>query len=342
MIGRLFSKLWRILNLSRIIILNLLFFTLLFIFIAAIASDKDEIIVPNNSALVLNLKGAIVEQKQHVNPADAFMAEAMEQGDDNPEVLLADILYALETAKNDDRINTLVLKLGKLQNSGLSKLQDVGAALIDFKSSGKKIIAVGDQFSQAQYYLASHADNVWLNPKGWLLFEGFNSYQMYFKTALEKLSINQHIFRVGTYKSAVEPFMRDDMSPAAKEANLLWLNDLWSQYKHDVAKLRNISLDNFDDNAQVLLKKIEAVNGSVAEYALQNNWVDELKTRVQMQSSLIEMVGKNKKGDSYSHIGYKDYLSVISTNKIPTQVVETKSDKVAVIVAKGTILNESM
>ncbi len=112
------------------------------------------------------------------------MAEAMEQGDDNPEVLLADILYALETAKNDDRINTLVLKLGKLQNSGLSKLQDVGAALIDFKSSGKKIIAVGDQFSQAQYYLASHADNVWLNPKGWLLFEGFNSYQMYLKRHL--------------------------------------------------------------------------------------------------------------------------------------------------------------
>ena len=335
MIGRLFSKLWRILNLSRIIILNLLFFTLLFIFIAAIASDKDEIIVPNNSALVLNLKGAIVEQKQHVNPADAFMAEAMEQGDDNPEVLLADILYALETAKNDDRINTLVLKLGKLQNSGLSKLQDVGAALIDFKSSGKKIIAVGDQFSQAQYYLASHADNVWLNPKGWLLFEGFNSYQMYFKTALEKLSINQHIFRVGTYKSAVEPFMRDDMSPAAKEANLLWLNDLWSQYKHDVAKQRNISLDNFDDNAQVRLKKIEAANGSVAEYALQNNWVDELKTREEMRVALIELVGENKK-NSFNQIAFNDYLKA---NKPVIPFENPNSDKIAIIVAKGNILD---
>lgn len=335
MIGRLFSKLWRILNLSRIIILNLLFFTLLFIFIAALSSDKDEIIVPNSSALVLNLKGQIVEQKQHINPADAFMAEAMEQGDDNPEVLLADILYALDTAKTDDRITTLVLKLDKLQNSGLSKLQDVGSAINDFKSSGKKVIAVGEQFSQAQYYLASHADNVWLNPRGWLLFEGFNSYQMYFKTALEKLSINQHIFRVGTYKSAVEPFMRDDMSPAAKEANLLWLNDLWSQYKHDVAKQRGISLDNFDDNAQTLLQKVEAANGSVAEYALQNNWVDELKTREEIRVALIDIVGENKK-NNFNQISFNDYLKV---NKPVIPFENPNSDKIAIIVAKGNILD---
>lgn len=330
-----FSRLGRVLNISRLILINIVFFTLLLIFVFALSSNDNEIVIPNNAALVLNLQGQIVEQKKHVNPTDAFLDEAMSQQKADPEVLLSDILSVIKHAKTNPNISLLVLKLGKLQSSGLSKLQDIGLALIDFKSSGKEIIAIGDQYSQAQYYLASHANEIWLNPKGWLLFEGFSRYQNYFKSALDKLSIQQHIFRVGTYKSAVEPFIRDDMSPAAKEANLLWLNDLWLQYKTDVAKQRNIPLTNFDDKASILLEKIAQSNGSVAEYALANHWVDDLKTRNEIRNELIVRVGVNNK-NSFKQISYQHYLQSINQE---IAFDNPLIDKIAIVVAKGNILN---
>lgn len=335
MFKKVFSWSWRVLNITRSVILNIIFFTLLLVFIIAITSNENTTVIPENAALVLNLQGQIVEQKEYVNPTDAFMAEAMSKQQTDPEVLLSDILYVIKQAKNDPNINLLVLQLNKMQNSGLSKLQDIGYALEDFKTSGKEIIAIGDQFSQAQYYLASHADNVWLNPKGWLLFEGFNRYQTYFKSALDKLSVQPHIFRVGTYKSAVEPFIRDNMSTQAKEANLLWLNDLWLQYKNDVAKQRNIPISHFDDNATILLEKIAQANGSVAEYALSNNWVDALKTRDEIRHELISRVGKNN-NSSFKQVSYREYLA-LKKQQLIFEVPNT--DKIAIIVAKGNILN---
>jgi len=163
---------------------------------------------------------------------------------------------------------------------------------------------------------------------------------MYFKSALEKLSINQHIFRVGTFKSAVEPFIRDDMSDAAKEANKLWLADLWMQYKEDVAKRRGFGVENFDENIDTLVSKFSAAESSFAKYALNNNWVDQLKSRQEMRTELIDLVGKNKKGDSYSHIGYKNYISATSSPLGDSaELTDVASDKVAIIVAKGTILD---
>ena len=264
----------------------------------------------------------------------------MDEKEDKPEILLSNLLDVISKAKNDDRVQILVLQLQGLRSAGLTKLQDVGNALIDFKTSGKKIVALGDQYSQDQYYIASHADDIWLNTQGFMLLDGYGRYNMYFKSALEKLSINQHIFRVGTFKSAVEPFLRDDMSDEAKEANELWLNDLWNQYKQDVAKQRNFGAENFDESIVKLVSKFTAANSSFADYALDNKWVDQLKTRSQMRDTLIEMVGKNKKGNSYSQIGYKDYLDVLALDNTFNQKPMTSlSDKVAIIVAKGTILD---
>jgi protease-4 len=340
-IKRIFSGLWSGITFTRNLVLNLVFFILLFSFIAVIASNEDQIIVPNKTALVLNLVGDIVEQKHEVDPMNAFVNEALEQAEDKPEILLADLVKMIADAKNDDRVQLLVLQLQGLNRTGLTKLQDIAIALNDFKSEGKKIIALGDGFTQDQYYLASTADDIWLNPEGYMLIDGYGRYNMYFKSALEKLSINQHIFRVGTFKSAVEPFIRDDMSDAAKEANKLWLNDLWQQYKTDVAKQRGFSKENFDETAEQLITKFSKANSSFAEYALNNNWVDHLKTRQEMRSELINLVGKNKEGDTYSHIAYKDYLKVTSSplaaQEVLTETIQT--DKVAIIVAKGTILN---
>lgn len=333
---RIITGIWRLFTLTRSIVLNVIFILFFIGFIAMLSTDSGKVIVPERTALVLNLMGDLVEQKHEVSPVDAFLTNALGEEEDKPEVLLANVLDVIAKAKKDDRVQLLVLQLQGLRSAGLTKLQDVGAALIDFKSSGKKIIALGDQYTQDQYYLASHADDIWLNPQGFMLLDGYGRYKMYFKSALEKLSINQHIFRVGKFKSAVEPFLRDDMSDAAKEANALWLNELWLQYKQDVAKQRNFGIENFDESITDLLTKFTEAHSSFAKYALANHWVDQLKTRAQMRDELISMVGENKKGNSYSHIGYKDYLDIITTNKA---AMNNSSDKVAVIIAKGTIVD---
>jgi len=339
-IRRIFSSLWRALTITRSVVINLVFFILFFGFIAVLFSGEEQIQVPDKTALVLNLVGDVVEQKREVDPMEAFLSEAMEQKEDKPEVLLNDIIDVIGKAKNDDRVEILVLQLQGLNKAGLTKLQDIAVALEDFKSSGKQIIALGDQFSQDQYYLASTANNIWLNPQGFMLLDGYGRYKMYFKSALEKLSINQHIFRVGTFKSAVEPFIRDDMSDAAKEANKLWLADLWMQYKEDVAKRRGFGVENFDENIDTLVSKFSAAESSFAQYALNNNWVDQLKSRQEMRTELIDLVGKNKKGDSYSHIGYKNYIAATSSPLGDTaELTDVSKDKVAIIVAKGTILD---
>ena len=336
MLKRVASILWRVINTSRKVIVNLVFFTALIVFIVALNQDDGKVVVPQKSALVLNLRGDIVEQKFEIDPVDGFINEMSDQQQSNPEILLANLVKVINKAERDDRIEMIVLKLDALGRGGLTKLKDVAKALEQFKSSGKKVIAVADTYSQDQYYLASTADKIWLNPKGWFLLEGYGRYQLYFKSALEKLSINQHIFRVGTYKSAVEPYLRDDMSDAAKEANKLWLDDLWQQYKQDVAKQRGIDVGQFDENIEALLAKLSESDGNVAEYALNNNWVDELKTREQIRDELIAMVGKNKRGNSFNQISYKDYLQAITP---PIEQVNPLTDKVAVVVAKGTILN---
>jgi protease-4 len=337
LIKRIVTSLWQVINVSRKLLLNLIFFTLLFIFIGASLSDKNPVFIPNKAALVLNLSGDVVEQKHEIDPMDAFMAEALNGQDEKPEVLLTDIVGTIKHAATDDRITVLVLKLQRMNRAGLTKLTDIANAIEAFKKSGKQVIAVGDQFTQDQYYLSSYADEIWLDPKGWMLLDGYGRYQMYFKSALEKLSITPHIFRVGTYKSAVEPYMRDDMSPAAKEANQQWLADLWTQYKTDVAAQRGFSIDNFDENIDILVAKLKTSNGNIAEYALNNQWVDALKTRNEMQSALINLVGKNEEHKSFNQVSFNDYLATLAPANHLTNTND--KDKVAVIVAKGVILN---
>ncbi len=334
-IKRITTSLFQLINVSRKIIINLVFFIVLFLFFIALTSDSDEVVIPKKSALVLNIKGDIVEQKHEIDPMDAFLNEALDQPTDKPEVLLTDIIDVIETAKTDVRIEVLVLQLQGMRSAGLTKLRNIAQSIENFKLSGKKVIAYGDQFNQDQYYLASYADEIWLNPNGWMMLDGYGRYQLYFKSALEKLSISQHIFRVGTYKSAVEPFMRNNMSPAAKEANKQWLSDLWTQYKQDVAQQREFGVDNFDETTEALIDKLERVDGKIAQYALTNHWVDQLKTREEINNEMISLVGKDNH-NSFNKVNFKDYLLATSP-KFP--IVPPQGDQVAVIVAKGTILN---
>jgi protease-4 len=334
---KIFSGLWSVLNFLRNAFFNIVFIFIIVGILIAASSQDDKIIVPSQSALVLNLSGDLVIQKTYVDPVDIAIAEASGRGEESPEVLLKDLIFTIENAALDNRIKVLVLNLDNFRSAGLDKLRQVGEALDNFKATGKSIYAVGDFYSRNQYYLASHANHIYLNPNGGVLLEGYGRFKHYYKSALEKLKITSHIFKVGTYKSAVEPILRDNMSPEAKEANEAWLGALWQQYKTDVAAARGISVANFDEKSDEVLRKFEISNNDFAQYAVDNKWVDALKTRNEIRRELIEVVGESTKyKGSYQYISYKNYLSVIQ----PSLPATNKSNNnVGVIVAKGTILD---
>jgi protease-4 len=332
----LFVGLWTALNFSRKLFLNIIFIVIFLAFISVFLNNDNQVTVPANSALVLKLSGNVVIEKESVDPFTEFMEEAFEQEDDNPEILLQDILLTIENAKQDRRIKALVLDLHGLGSAGLDKLEQIAVALEAFKESEKPIYAIGDYYTQNQYYLASRADHLYLNPMGFMMFEGYGRFGMYFKSAIEKLKAETHVFKVGTYKSAVEPYIRDDMSDAAKEANKAWLTAMWIQYKTSVAEARGLDVSHFDEELDVFLEKFEQSDGDFAQYALDFGWVDALKTREQALQEIVAVVGKDESGMGFNGISYKNYLRVINPvlPNIPNNI-----DKVAIVVAKGTILN---
>ncbi|MDP4982284.1 signal peptide peptidase SppA [Pseudoalteromonas tunicata] len=336
MIKKFFQMLWNGLNFSRRLIFNILFVVIIISVIVGFSSDDGKVIITPGSALVLNLSGQIVEQEKYVDPLEAAIGDSMGQNDEPPEVLLDDVINVINDAAHNPKISVMVLALQQMQNAHLNKLQEIGAALTEFKAQGKKIIATGDSYTQAQYYLAAYADEISMHPYGWVGVEGYAMYPVYFKDALEKLSISQHIFRVGTFKSAVEPFIRNDMSDAAKLANKEWLGALWLQYKTDVAAQRNFDISNFDESMTTFLEKFAAQSGDSGEYALKNGWVDNLKTKEEVRQDLIKLVGLNAEGKSFNQVSFSDYLSTI---KMPFPYDNPLTEKVAVVVAKGNIVD---
>lgn len=333
----LFIGLWTVLNFTRKLFFNVIFLVIFIGLIVAVTNSEDEQLTVNSgSALLLTLNGKLVIEKEAVDPFEQFMQDALGSEPDNPEVLVRDVVKVIENAQNDRRIKALVLDLQALTGGGLDKLREVAKAIDEFKASQKPVYAIGDYFTQDQYYLAAHADHIYLNPMGSLLIEGYGRYGMYFKDMLDKLKVTTHIFRVGTYKSAVEPLIRNDMSPEAKAAEKQWLDGYWAQYKADVAAARGINVDNFDETLDGLLSKFEAAGGDFAQYALQNNWVDALKTREEVRAELVALVGDDKNQLGVNITKFNTYLKVVNP---PMPVVDTDMDKVAIVVAKGTILN---
>ncbi|MDO6568128.1 signal peptide peptidase SppA [Alteromonas sp. 1_MG-2023] len=333
----LFIGLWTVLNFTRKLFFNVIFLVIFVGLIIAITSqDDDQLTVKADSALLLTLNGQLVIEKESVDPFEQFLQDAMGSEPDNPEVLVRDIVKVIENAKQDRRIKALVLDLQGLTGGGLDKLRTVANAIDEFKTSEKPVYAIGDYYTKEQYYLAAHANHVYLNPMGSLLLDGYGRYGMYFKDLLEKLKVTTHIFRVGTYKSAVEPLIRNDMSEAAKEAERKWLDAYWQQYKEDVAAARGIPLSNFDETLAGLLAKFEQAGGDFANYALQNNWVDALKTREEVRVELTGLVGENDENHGVNVTNFNTYLKVVNP---PLPSINNDIDKIAIVVAKGTILN---
>lgn len=335
-IRRLLQSVWQGFRFIRNFVLNFVFVLLFIGFIAVLFSDKEQVEVNEKTALVLNLKGDLVEEKQWVDPVEKAINESTGSEDERPEILVRDLVKVINEAAKDDRVKVMVLALSDLGSGSLDKLQQVGGALEAFKAAGKKVFATGAYYSQNQYFLASYADSINLNPMGAVILEGYGSYPMYYKAALEKLQISTHVFKVGTYKSAVEPFTRNDMSPEAKEANGVWLTELWQNYKEQVAARRGFAVDNFDESFARLYERINSANGDMTQYALDAKLVDTIKTREEFRQDIIALVGEDEDNHTFTQISYEDYQSLVVP---PFPVVNPLTDKVALVVARGAIVD---
>lgn len=298
-------------------------------------SSGDKPTVEKGVALVLAPEGFVVEQLTYQDPIEGAMQEATGNSSP-PETLLYDLIDAIKQAKDDDRITSLVISTKYLWGIGVTKLQDLSDAIEDFKTSGKKVIAFDDNFSQTQYYLASQADEVYMSPQGGVFLTGFSRVGTYFKSLLDLLEVNMHVFKVGTFKSAVEPFIRDDMSEEAKLANRAWLGDLWQDFMSDLATRRSITTDDISAYINNYKESIAEYEGNSAQLAVDKGFVDQLMTRIEFRDKMIELVGKDDDHKSFKQITHQSYLKAI---RGPIPYVNPRTDKVAVITAKGEILD---
>ncbi|BDR33746.1 signal peptide peptidase SppA [Photobacterium damselae] len=331
-IGRVCKAIWNLLSFTRQLVLNLIFLILVgALFFAFYQGDKDTETQPQPGALVLDLSGPIVEQKDPVNPVDSLLSEAMGK-EPQQENVLFDIVEAIRAASGDNDIKGLVLNLQNMPETSLTKLRYIAKAITDFKQSGKPVYAYGDNFSQSQYYLASYADKVFMSPDGAILLTGYGSYTLYYKSLLEKLDVTTHVFRVGTYKSAIEPYIRDNMSDAAKEANTVWLNQLWQAYTSDVAKNRNIDAAELTPKLPDFIAALKSVDGDFAKLSVKMGLVDSLMTHPEMTQEFEKTFGTDQ-DHNFNQISYYDYLASLTDINVPSK------NKIAVVIASGAIID---
>ena len=315
---RPFYWLWKIFSSGLSVLSNLVFLSLILVFVAA-AMYTPNIDIPHGSALIVAPEGDIVEQRSPMDP----ITRVINQVSGTPlheETFLQDLLDAVHAAAVDPRINLLILNTNRMGGASLDQVQTIGEALAQFKAEGKQIIAIGDSFNQGQYYLASWADKIYLHPMGAVNLRGFSVYRLYFKEMLEKLAVHFHIFRVGTFKSAVEPFLRNDMSPEDREANSLWLNQLWGAYSADIIKHRQLDAEVFHQNVNQMVSQLASVGGDRAQLALATGLVDGLKTRQELEALFLSQVGPSS-DKKVLNISISGSMSKPSPLPTPTQTV---------------------
>lgn len=310
-------------------IAGVIVFILIFVFIAGISQMSREKLpadIAENSIFLFDPVGSLVEQRRAPQFADVLDGAALS------EVLLHEAVNTIGHAAEDDRISMMVVNFDKLTSAGPASLHSLGQAIETFRQTGKTVIGIGDNFGQWQYFLAAHADEVWLNAAGAVTISGLGSYGPYFAEALEKLKAHVHVFRVGTYKSAVEPFIRDSMSDEAKEANRAFLNTLWDSYLADVTRLRGLDEGAIEEALSNLPERLDASGGDMAQMALDLGWVDKLMTRSEMRQALADMQGA-KDAESLEQVAYKSYVK--ATRNIQRAA---NTPAVAVVTLRGNIV----
>ena len=323
----------RTITIFRNIVLNILFLALvLFIIVGLLSQQKDP--VPSASTLLLNLSGNIVEEKQIIDPFNDFLGSSLGLTRLPEETLLQDVLDVIATAAEDNKIKVIVLDMSRMGYASFGQMRDIGKALEKFKAQGKKVIAAENFYSQNQYFLASYADTIFLNPAGLVELRGLGAYSLYFQDALEKLKINYHVFRVGKYKSALEPFTRNSMSEEAKAQNSLWLGALWREFVEDIKGRRNIPEETMELYTNAIATLLKNSNGDTAKLALDAGLVDELKTRREVNAYLAELTGFSGL-QNFDYLTFNQYLTKTQRTYSPDQIAD---EAVGIIVAQGNII----
>jgi len=325
-------------NFTRRLILNLLFFGLLllilvlFVFAMGKGASSGRTL-QDRTTLVIAPEGRLVEQFS-ADPVSRALAKAI--GDNSAEeVQLRDLVRALDAAREDKKIERVVLQLDKLQPSGFASMREVAASLQELRASGKDIVAYSDNMSQWQYLLAAQAKEIYLDPMGGVVLEGLGRYRQYFRTGLQdKLGVDVHLFKVGEYKSAAEPYVLDAASPQAKEADLFWMNDVWQRYLADIATARKLDAAQLAAGIDTMPEGIAAAGGDLAKFALQQKLVDGLKTREEVEDLLADRGVADEDADGgFRSINLDEYLTQLDTRRSPVD----SRPQVAVVVASGEI-----
>lgn len=296
---------WKILNIIREIVLNIFF--LIFVVIIwgswSLLSNKDNHdLYKQQGTLVVDIQGTIVDNPYYNE--DFYLLRSKLYGNDvdlKRQNSLFDITKKIAQAANDKNITGMILKLDHFVGTDIPSLQYIGKYLKMFKETGKPIYAFSSNYNKPQYYLASFASKIYLPPQGAVDLYGFSTNGLYYKSLLDKLKVTPHIFRVGAYKSAVEPFIRDNMSDKARQNTRRWLNTLWHNYTYDIAINRQQAVHQLFPDTDLTLLKIKNANGNMADYARDIHLIDEIKPIYQFEQDIEQQFGKAPKLSIYHY-----------------------------------------
>jgi protease IV len=290
-------------------------------------------VIPRSAALIVAPEGELVEQLS-TDPVQRAVGEAT--GGPAPETLLKDVLDAIGAAKTDNRIKLIVLDLEQLAPSGLSKLQEIGDAIRDFRASGKRVVVAANSLDQTRYYLAAQAGEVYLDPLGIVYLDGFSYYRMFLKDAVDKLGVDVNVFRAGTFKTYTDQYSRSDMAPSDKEEATAWLNALWGAYQRDVTRARALPPTALDEFIAQEPAALQALQGDEAKLALQRGLVTALKSRRQLADELKSLVGEDSDEHTFNSVAMLPYLASVRSRHV---LLSRPEARIGVVVAAGEILD---
>lgn len=319
------GMLWRGLDATRRFVLNMLFLLILIVFLVALFGGGAKPLA-DKTALVLELRGDLAEQATG-SVSDQLLANV--GGETRRTIQLRDMLTVLDAAAKDDNIDSVVLMLDELDGGGLAMLREIGAAIDRVKAAGKRVVAWGGMYDQKRYLLASHANEVYVHPMGMVLIEGFGRNRNYYRDALDKLGVTVNLIKVGTYKSAAEPYIANGPSQAALEADAFLYGALWKDYTAMVEKNRKLEAGSVARGIEQLPQLMEAAGGSAAQVARNLKLVDGIKTKDEVRAMMIKRGAYDDEIESFRQVSYNDYLQ-----RHPQKPF---GDAVGVIVAAGEI-----
>ncbi|MEO8152484.1 MAG: signal peptide peptidase SppA [Rhizobacter sp.] len=326
---RWFGRIWWLVDASRRTVFNLIFLLIVVMAIVAIATSGAPRL-EDNTALVLNLRGPLVEQHA-AGLRDAAWAQL--NGEPPNSTQLRDVLTVLDAAAKDPKITRAVLVLDEFKGGGMAGLREVSAALQRFRATGKKVTAWGTDYDQRQYYVAAQADELLLHPMGMVFLQGFGRYQNYYRDALDKVGVTVNLVRVGTYKSFAEPYIANEPSAAATEASNFLYGGLWTTYTDGIEKARKLPAGSVMAIINDLPQRLAAADGEPGKLALTSKLVDGLKTKDELRQMMIERGAKDAEGKTFRQISFDNYLA----RQKPALI----GDAVGVVVAEGEIVDGS-